>query len=83
MFFSCCSKLGSIITDVYPKMDCAGHPAALRKHLMLLLVDLLSVSPRLTTELKACLQPAALALMDALTPFEASLGKGCAGKGCA
>ncbi len=47
-----------------------GHPGALRKHLMLLLVDYLSVSPQLPGELKACLQPAAFALMDALTPFE-------------
>lgn len=37
---------------------------------MLILVDFLSVSPRLTAELKACLQPAAFALMDALTSFE-------------
>jgi len=37
---------------------------------MLLLVDYLSVSPQLPGEIKACLQPAAFALMDALTPFE-------------
>lgn len=37
---------------------------------MLLLVDYLSVSPQLAPELKACLQPAAFALIDALTPFE-------------
>lgn len=47
-----------------------GHSAALRRHLMLLLVDFLSVSPQLPPELKACLQPAAFALIDALTPFE-------------
>lgn len=37
---------------------------------MLLLADFLSVSPQLPAELKACLQPAAFALIDALTPFE-------------
>lgn len=37
---------------------------------MLLLVDYLSVSPQLPPELKVCLQPAAYALIDALTPFE-------------
>jgi hypothetical protein len=52
---------------MYPS---TGHPAALRKHLMLILVDYLSVSAQLPSDLKTCLQPAAFALMDALTSFE-------------
>ena len=48
----------------------AGHAAALRRHLMLLVTDYLTVCPHLGAELKTRLQPAAFALMDTLTPFE-------------
>ena len=48
----------------------AGHPAALRKALMMLVADYITASVTLPTSLKPFLLPGIYALLDALTSFE-------------